>query len=236
MQLRADLQAFAIEPVCLAEDGKPTGACPHLEDPHPRLHLAQLADESQVSLVRRNLIRKIVRALVGNVAIDIGNRFLVYPHVSLRYFNIAVRDRRFARRDGAFCYAECDGDSRLSVSSTSMKRPYANSTTACAVVMAPSSSRRRATPEWLPPAAGRSIFQERFLAMENGEVRGGYALKHQDFSFRGVAASIACYHSALSEGVAEESYRDLDAQLLTRRLDARAVVIHARGGPRRPNA
>jgi hypothetical protein len=71
-----------------------------------------------------------------------------------------------------------------------------------------------AMPEWLPPAAGRSIFQERFLAMENGEVRGAYALKRQDFSFNGVAASIACYHSALSEGVAEERYREDDDQLL----------------------
>ena len=72
-----------------------------------------------------------------------------------------------------------------------------------------------AMPEWLPPAAGRSIFQERFLALENDEVRGGYALKRQDFSFRGVAASVACYHSALSEGVANERYRDLDGQLIS---------------------
>jgi hypothetical protein len=82
-----------------------------------------------------------------------------------------------------------------------------------------------AMPEWLPPAAGRAIFQERFLAIENGEVRGGYALKRQDFSFGGVAASIACYHSALSEGVAEERYSDVDAQLLTDAL-AREPLIY----------
>ncbi len=70
-------------------------------------------------------------------------------------------------------------------------------------------------PEWLPPAAGRSIFQERFLAVENDEVRGGYALKRQDFSFRGVASSVACYHSALSEGVANERFAELDEQLIS---------------------
>jgi hypothetical protein len=72
-----------------------------------------------------------------------------------------------------------------------------------------------ATPEWLPPGAGHAIFQEQFLALENGEVRGGYVLKRQDFSFRNVTASIGCYHSALSEGLAEERYRDLDEQLLS---------------------
>jgi hypothetical protein len=85
-----------------------------------------------------------------------------------------------------------------------------------------------AMPEWLPPATGRSIFQERFLAMENGEVRGGYALKRQDFSFDGLAASVACYHSALSEGVAEERYRDIDEQLLTDAL-AREPLIFTLG-------
>jgi hypothetical protein len=82
-----------------------------------------------------------------------------------------------------------------------------------------------AIPEWLPPAPGRSIFQERFLALENDDVHGGYALKHQDFSFSGVAASVACYHSALSEGVAEERYRDVDEQLLTDAL-AREPLLY----------
>jgi hypothetical protein len=72
-----------------------------------------------------------------------------------------------------------------------------------------------AMPEWLPPAPGRSTFQQRFLALENDEVHGGYALKRQDFSFRGVASGVACYHSALSEGVANERYSDLDGQLIS---------------------
>jgi hypothetical protein len=82
-----------------------------------------------------------------------------------------------------------------------------------------------AMPEWLPPAPGRSIFQERFLALENGDVHGGYALKRQDFSFSGVVASVACYHSALSEGVAEERYGDVDEQLLTDAL-AREPLLY----------
>ncbi len=81
------------------------------------------------------------------------------------------------------------------------------------------------TPEWLPAAPGRHIFQERFVAIERGEVRGGYALKHQDFAFRGAAESIACYHTALSESVAEERYRDLDAQLPLDALDRQPLLF-----------
>jgi hypothetical protein len=81
-----------------------------------------------------------------------------------------------------------------------------------------------ATPDWLPPAAGRSIFQEQFIALENGEVHGGYVLKRQDFSFRCVAESVGCYHSALSERGAGERYFDVDAQLLTDALERQPLL------------
>jgi hypothetical protein len=71
-----------------------------------------------------------------------------------------------------------------------------------------------ASPEWLPPAPGRSIFQEQFLAIDRGEICGGYVLKHQKFAFRGAIRSIACYHSALSEGIAEPRYEDIADMLL----------------------
>src|SRR5262249_8442376 len=55
-ELRTNLQTLAIEAICLAEYGKPTGTCSHLEDPHARLHFAKLADEIQVPLIRRNFV------------------------------------------------------------------------------------------------------------------------------------------------------------------------------------
>jgi hypothetical protein len=68
--------------------------------------------------------------------------------------------------------------------------------------------------EWLPALPGRSVFQERFLAIDRGQVRGGYTLKRQEFSFRGQTDSIACYHSALSEGIAAPQWGDVGALLI----------------------
>jgi hypothetical protein len=77
--------------------------------------------------------------------------------------------------------------------------------------------------EWLPRGPGRRIFQEQFLAMDGGEVRGGYVLKSQDFSIgndiRNDVTAVGCYHSALSEGVAEERFECVGEQLL---MDAAA--------------
>ncbi len=76
-----------------------------------------------------------------------------------------------------------------------------------------------AVPEWLPPSPGRRIFQEGFLALDRGEVHGGYLLKRQDFSFGGSVESVACFHSALSEGIAEVVYSDVKDQLLADALE-----------------
>ena len=57
-------------------------------------------------------------------------------------------------------------------------------------------------PYWLPKIDNRKIYQEYFLALENNTtVRGGYILKHQEFSFMGSISTIACYRLPLIEKI-----------------------------------
>src|SRR5271167_3768527 len=64
-------------------------------------------------------------------------------------------------------------------------------------------------PHWLPNKDGRRIFQQYYLAVEPGAglsvenefVRGGFILKHQDFTLRGQKIPVTYYHLPLSEGV-----------------------------------
>jgi len=73
-------------------------------------------------------------------------------------------------------------------------------------------------PSWLPPAPGRTIYQEHFLAVDqDGAVRGAYTLKHQDFQIGGDVVSIADLELPVSEGAVNRAYASLAAVLL---LDA----------------
>jgi len=70
-------------------------------------------------------------------------------------------------------------------------------------------------PDWLPPGSGRSLYNEYFVAIEGSVVRGGYALKHQDFSFRtGDIRSITYYHHPVSEGIVNKSFAPVGGLLL----------------------
>jgi hypothetical protein len=72
-----------------------------------------------------------------------------------------------------------------------------------------------AEPRWLPRKQSEELYQEFFVAIENGVVRGGYALKHQNFCFAdGSVRRIAYYHHPLSEGIVNKSYAALGALLL----------------------
>jgi hypothetical protein len=72
-----------------------------------------------------------------------------------------------------------------------------------------------AQPRWLPHADGASLYQEYFVALENGTVRGGYALKRQNFFFAdGVTRNVAYYHHPLSEGIVNKSYAAVGSMLL----------------------
>ena len=70
-------------------------------------------------------------------------------------------------------------------------------------------------PAWLPKIDGRSIFQEYYLALdEEGEVRGAYILKHQDFQIGNRVVSIADYHLPISEGAVGRRYSQVGVMLL----------------------
>jgi len=67
----------------------------------------------------------------------------------------------------------------------------------------------------LPPDQDSNLFNEFFLAMESEIVRGGYALKHQSFTFPdGRIRSIGFYHHPLSEGIVNKSYAMVGSLLL----------------------
>ncbi len=71
------------------------------------------------------------------------------------------------------------------------------------------------TPTWLPKIAGRTLFQEYYLAAdEGGAVRGGYILKHQDFWLRDRALSIADFQRPISEGAVDRHYSSVAVRLL----------------------
>ena len=71
------------------------------------------------------------------------------------------------------------------------------------------------TPAWLPKLAGRRVFQEHYLALDDeAAVRGAYILKHQDFWIKDAVVSIGDFHSPVSEGAVNKSYAQVAVQLL----------------------
>src|SRR5512135_2756997 len=70
-------------------------------------------------------------------------------------------------------------------------------------------------PKWLPKLEGRKIFQEYFLAVEDGsEVRGTFMLKHQVFSLAGEPFVMAAYQLPISEGLVNKTYASIGVQVL----------------------
>ena len=59
------------------------------------------------------------------------------------------------------------------------------------------------------------LYRESFLAVESGRVRGGYTLKHQDFSFAGRILSVGFYQNPISEGVVDKRYVLVGAKLVS---------------------
>jgi len=73
----------------------------------------------------------------------------------------------------------------------------------------------KSQPQWLPKAEGSNLYQEFFVALEGSSVRGGYAMKYQDFSFaNGETCLIGYYHHPVSEGIVNSSYATVGAMLL----------------------
>ncbi len=70
-------------------------------------------------------------------------------------------------------------------------------------------------PTWLPKLDGRKIYQEFFVAVENGTaVRGAFGLKYQEFSLLGETISLGFCQLPLSEGIVNKTYALTGVQVL----------------------
>jgi hypothetical protein len=88
---------------------------------------------------------------------------------------------------------------------------------------------RWAQPRWLPRSAEPRIYNEFFVAVDGGIVRGGYALKSQEFFFPdGQIRSIAYYHHPLSEGIVNKAHA-IVGTLLLRDAMQRAPLLYCLG-------
>ena len=96
----------------------------------------------------------------------------------------------------------------------------------------------RSTPAWLPRVEGSSLHNQYFLALEDGIVRGAYALKYERFFLAGQGEyDVACYHHPLSEGIVNRNYAAVGS-LLLRDAVWREPMLYAlgMGGADRPLA
>jgi hypothetical protein len=88
---------------------------------------------------------------------------------------------------------------------------------------------RSAQPRWLARTAGSLIYNEFFVAVDDGIVRGGYALKTQEFfSPDGQSRSIGYYHHPLSEGIVNKAHA-IVGTLLLRDAMQRAPLLYCLG-------
>jgi hypothetical protein len=79
-------------------------------------------------------------------------------------------------------------------------------------------------PDWLPKLAGRKIFQEYFLAVENGsDVRGAFGLKHQEFSLNGETVSLGTCQLPISEGTVNNAYGSIGVRILLNAFERKAL-------------
>ena len=69
------------------------------------------------------------------------------------------------------------------------------------------------TPVEPPNREGREIYEEYFLAVDNGSVRGGYILKHQPFWIKGQIMEIGYLTLPVSEGIINKAYRRVGIDL-----------------------
>ena len=88
---------------------------------------------------------------------------------------------------------------------------------------------RWAEPRWLPRTAESRIYNEFFVAVDGAMVRGGYALKTQEFFFPdGQIRPIGYYHHPLSEGIVNQAHA-LVGTLLLRDAMQRAPLLYCLG-------
>jgi len=97
---------------------------------------------------------------------------------------------------------------------------------------------KTATPHWLPKSENKALYNEYFVALDGGAVRGAYALKHEQVFVRGQGLlRVGCYHHPLSEGIIDRSYASVGG-LMVRDALHRQPLLYAlgMGGMDRPLA
>jgi hypothetical protein len=88
---------------------------------------------------------------------------------------------------------------------------------------------------WLPSTAGAPVYNEFYLAVEDGVVRGTYALKHQKFSFHGEIHPVVYLHHPFSEGIVNKKYAQVGVQMLRHVMRSHPVLFAlGMGGYDRP--
>jgi hypothetical protein len=91
--------------------------------------------------------------------------------------------------------------------------------------------------EFLPAEAGRRTYEESFLAMEGGRMRGGYILVRQEVSFGGEIARVAGLRLPISEALVDGQYGMVPSLLLRNALKREPLLWGAgMGGEQRPVA
>ncbi len=85
------------------------------------------------------------------------------------------------------------------------------------------------TPRWLPSTGDNALYNEYFLAVDRDTVRGGYALKRQDFLFPdGTVRNVGYYHHPLSEGIVDKAHA-IVGTLLLRDAMMRSPLLYCLG-------
>jgi hypothetical protein len=70
-------------------------------------------------------------------------------------------------------------------------------------------------PVWLPRQDGASVYNEFFVAVEDGQaVRGVYALKRQLFLLNGETREVTYYHHPFGEGIVNKEYAQTGLRML----------------------
>lgn len=80
-------------------------------------------------------------------------------------------------------------------------------------------------PAWLPRrSASQRLWIEYWLALEEGQVRGGYGLKPQDWRVRGENLVITDWQGPVSEGAISRKYNSLGLRLMRDMLKKRPLL------------
>ncbi len=88
---------------------------------------------------------------------------------------------------------------------------------------------KTSAPQWLPKLGDHPLYNEYFVAVEAGVIRGAYGLKHERVFVPGKGdIAIACYHHSLSEGIVNRSFPSVGG-LLARDALSRQPLLYTLG-------